>query len=104
MKSRIAGRGMGKTTTLLWEAEQAIKEGYEVFFILPTKLRIKSLKAEHPKINFVDSVEALYKFHGKRFNNTKIFVDDLEYCMAQIIGTSNLTYSLTIGDYLNEDY
>lgn len=99
MKSRIAGRGMGKTTTLLWEAEQAIKEGYEVFFILPTKLQVKSLKQEYPKINFMDSTEALYKLRGKQLDNAKVFIDDLEYCMAQIIGTSNLTYSLTIGDY-----
>lgn len=100
MKRIVASRGMGKTSRLISEAKQALRNNKKVIFITPTKYLQDRLQSELPEVEFMTIGEAVLKSHGRQFNNTEILVDDIDMCIARIFGTSDFTYTLSLGDEL----
>lgn len=98
MKRIIASRGMGKTSRLISEAKQALRNNKKVIFVTGSRATHDRLRLECPDIEFMTLDEAVFKTKGRRFDNTEIFIDDLDICVATIFGTGKFTYSLTLGD------
>lgn len=98
MKSIIASRGMGKTTILLAQAKNAADNGDDVFFLASSKYRAIQLEKEinDTRITFTTIHDYIFKTIGKRFNNLKIFIDDIDCCLAGLLTTRDITYTLSM--------
>lgn len=101
MKKIIASRGMGKTQRLIDEAKQALREGKEVIFITCNKFMQDKLSVELPGVEFMTLDEASFKCRGRKFNNVKILIDDIDICVGSIfvgsiLGTADFTYTLSL--------
>lgn len=99
MKSIITSRGMGKTTILLTQAKAAADNGDDVFFLVPGKYRAMQLEKEinDSRIIFTTIHDYIFKTIGKRSNNNlKIFIDDIDCCLADLLTTQNIIYTLSI--------
>lgn len=107
MKQIITSRGMGKTFRLISEASLAIQQGKKVIFIMATHgliQIIKMYKKPMAEIEFMTLKEAISNIRERSLDNTEIFIDDLDLCVSTLLSTSDFSYSLSIGDYINENY
>lgn len=97
MNKIIASRGMGKTQALINEAKLAIAEGKQVLFVTPNRSSHIILKNKCPSMELITFSELPYKIRGKRLDNIKILIDELDLCVNSLLCTTNWTYSYTIG-------
>lgn len=98
MTKVLASRGMGKTSRLLQLAMIDLEDGYNVIFILSSLSEVKRLKFLYGKIDFMTMEQFIEYKRGRGIDRsrTKIYIDELDYSLASILGTTNFTYSLTL--------
>lgn len=100
MEKIFASRGMGKSTTLMNKALTKIRKGYKVVYICPSNSQadfFNNRGFDSSKIVFMPLHRFLDWAKGRNLKDYYILIDELDYCIADILGTTNFTYSLTVG-------
>lgn len=100
MKKIISSRGMGKTTALINKAISEIRRGKKVIFICTNKNYVKPYEEsfDPQKINFMTLAEFLIWSIGRNLKEYSILIDELDHCIAYLLGTSDFSYTLTVGE------